>query len=132
MGETNYYPLIFRAVSRLARNTPEARREVYERARAALTANTNDKKESGALEWAIHVVEKSPHLVPGTRGSTSLLALSMLFPALWIQDATCTSLYWIARPWNKNLLERGGEREPLATAPPRSSSALQFHRSART
>jgi len=33
-----YYPLILRAVAGLDPNTPELRRQVYERARAALTA----------------------------------------------------------------------------------------------
>jgi hypothetical protein len=110
MREVNYYPFIFRAVSRLPSNTAESRRRVYDQARAALAANANSRKERGALEWAIHAVETSPHVVPGARGSTLLLALSMFFAALWMQDATCMSVYWIVRPWNRNLWQ-GSEKE---------------------
>jgi hypothetical protein len=64
----NYYSVIFRAVSRLPSNTAKARREVYARARTALAAHTDAKREHNALEWAILAVEKSPKEIPGTRG----------------------------------------------------------------
>jgi hypothetical protein len=87
---------------------------LYERARVALAAKTNDKKQGAALEWAIHAVEKSPHEMPGTRGSTWLPALSMLIPfaPLWVWDATCMSVYWVVRPWNKNFMPEA-ETEPF-------------------
>jgi hypothetical protein len=64
---TDYYPLIARAVEGLAKNTGEARRTLYERARAALVAQlrgvepalteSDITKERLALEEAIRKVE---------------------------------------------------------------------------
>jgi hypothetical protein len=64
---TDYYPLIARAVEGLARNTGEARRALYERARAALVtqlrgvepalSESEITKERLALEEAIRKVE---------------------------------------------------------------------------
>jgi hypothetical protein len=105
MGAVNYYPVIFRAVSRLPSNTPKARRELYTQAREALAAHTNSKVEHNALEWAIRAVERSPKEIPGTRASTASLILSIFFlKVLWIADPTSMSAYWVVRPWNKHLL----------------------------
>jgi hypothetical protein len=104
MGGVNYYPVIFRAVSRLPSNTPKARREVYEQARKALAAHTDSKREHNALEWTIRAVEKSPREIPGARASTASLVLSIVFlKVLWISDPTSMSAYWVVRPWNKHL-----------------------------
>src|SRR5690349_8118214 len=64
---TDYHPLIARAVEGLAKNTGEARRTLYERARAALVAQlrgvepplseSDITKERLALEEAIRKVE---------------------------------------------------------------------------
>src|SRR5579871_4958628 len=64
---TDYHPLIARAVEGLAKNTGEARRALYERARAALVAQLRGvepalpeseiTKERLALEEAIRKVE---------------------------------------------------------------------------
>src|SRR5581483_8887249 len=64
---TDYHPLIARAVEGLAKNTGEARRALYERARAALVAQlrgvdpplseSDITKERLALEEAIRKVE---------------------------------------------------------------------------
>ncbi len=105
MGAVNYYPVIFRAVSRLPSNTRKDRRELYAQARKALTVNTGSKREHDALEWAIRAVEKSPNEIPGTRASTASLVVSIFFlKVLWISDPTSMSAYWVVRPWNKLLL----------------------------
>jgi hypothetical protein len=85
--------LIFRAVSRLPSNTRETRLEVYNRARKTLAAHPmakrEVKRELRALEWAIRDVERSPHEIPGTRGSTAVLILSIFFlKAIWAADPT--------------------------------------------
>jgi hypothetical protein len=104
MGAVNYYPVLFRAVSRLPSNTPKARAELYEQARKALATHTNAKREHNVLEWAIRAVEKSPNEIPGTRASTVSLLLSIFFlKVLWISDSTSMSAYWVVRPWNKHL-----------------------------
>lgn len=108
----NYYSLIFRAVSKLPSNTPKARRGIYERARKALAAQTDAKPEHNALERAIRAVEKSPHEIPGTRGPTWLLLLSIFFLGnLWLLDSTCMSVFWVVRPWNKKLMATVGANE---------------------
>ncbi len=110
----NYYSLIFRAVSKLPSNTAKARREVYERARNALAAQTDSKSDSNALERAIRAVERSPNEIPGTRGPTWLLMLSILALAkLWMLDATSMSAYWVVRPWNGDFSL--SENDPLKT-----------------
>jgi Domain of unknown function (DUF4328) len=57
----DYFPLIARAVANLEPNTPEARRALYDRARAALVKQLDDKslleRESIALDDAIRKVE---------------------------------------------------------------------------
>jgi hypothetical protein len=104
MGAVNYYPVIFRAVSRLPNNTPKSRLEVHSKARMALATHTDAKAEHKALEWAIRAVEKSPREIPGSRASTPSLILSIFFlKMLWISDPTSMSAYWVVRPWNKHL-----------------------------
>jgi hypothetical protein len=103
-----YYPLIFRAVSRLPSNDRPARQEVYDRARAALAAQPlpakRIKREMRALEADIRSVEKSPHVIPGARGSTTLLVVSVFFfKILWVLDPTSMSLHWVIRPWCRLL-----------------------------
>ena len=56
----DYYPLLAREVSRLGNNTPEAREELYERARRALTdlaASSELERERRSLELAILQIE---------------------------------------------------------------------------
>jgi hypothetical protein len=106
----NYYPVIFRAVSKLPANTREGRMELYGRARAALAAQSLPKRETKrelrALEWAIRHVEKSPKEIPGARGSTVLLVLTIFFfRTPWIVDPTSTSLYWVVRPWYRPFMK---------------------------
>jgi hypothetical protein len=106
----DYYPLIFRAVSQLPSNTRKARQALYDRARTALAAQpiseSQIKRELRALEWAIRSVEKSPHEIPGTRGSTALLIISIIFLGrLWVLDPTSMSLHWVIRPWSRLLIE---------------------------
>jgi len=75
----DYYPVIARAVSRLAHNSASARAEVYEHARGFLIAQLRGQKsdweimdELVALEMAIRKVETAPGLVPPERSATPL------------------------------------------------------------
>jgi hypothetical protein len=111
MAGVDYYPLIFRAVLRLPSNTRKARLELYDHARKTLAAQpmpaSEIKRELRALEFAIRAVEKSPLEIPGTRGSTAWLVISIfLLKVLWIIDATSMSLHWVIRPWNRRLLPK--------------------------
>ena len=64
---TDYYPLIARAVAGLEKNTGDARRALYERARAALVAQLRSvspalsesdvTRERLALEEAVRIAE---------------------------------------------------------------------------
>jgi hypothetical protein len=67
----DYFPLIARAVANLEPNTAEARRSLYERARAALVKQIDDKslleRECIALDDAIRKVEAT---VPAARPMT--------------------------------------------------------------
>jgi hypothetical protein len=106
----NYYPVIFRAVLKLPTNTRQARMELYSHARATLAAQQlskrDTKRELRALEWAIRNVEKSPDEIPGRRGSTALLVVSIFFlKVLWAFDATSMSLHWVIRPWYRPLVK---------------------------
>jgi hypothetical protein len=106
----DYYPVIFRAVSQLPSNTRKTRRVLYDRARTALAAQpiseSQIKRELRALELAIRSVEKSPNEIPGTRGSTGGLIISIVFfKVLWVLDPTSMSLHWVVRPWNRLLIE---------------------------
>ena len=104
-----YYPVILRAVSQLPNNTPEARKGLYERARAAHAGQLRGQqselevaRERLALETAIRRVEdeatpsQSPRPVPGNasiesapkkervssplhRPSTASLIISLIF-----------------------------------------------------
>lgn len=105
MADVDYYPLILRAVLRLPTNHHDARQDLYAHARKTLAAQPlpkwRIKRELRALNSAIHEVEKSPHEIPGARGSTAALILSIFFlKVLWILDATSMSLPWVVRPWN--------------------------------
>jgi len=51
---TNYYPVIFRAVSRLPSNTREARGELYARAGEALASHTSARRERHGIETCCH------------------------------------------------------------------------------
>jgi hypothetical protein len=115
--EADYHRVIGHAVSKLAHNTVEARRTLYDRARAALTAQLHGRDlsisesqiafEKLALEAAIRRVEEDRlrHLREPSRihrleqhPSTALLIVSIfLVTALWVQDFTSMSLYWVAR-----------------------------------
>jgi hypothetical protein len=111
MADVDYYPLIFRAVLKLPSNTRAARFELYDHARKVLAAQpmpaAEIKRELRALEFAIRAIEKSPLEISGTRGSTAWLVVSIFFlKMLWIMDATSMSLYWVVRPWNRELLPK--------------------------
>jgi hypothetical protein len=105
---TNYYPLVFSAVSQLPNNTLASRQELYGRARLGLAEKHRGqkslKRELRSLEFAIHSVEKSPRTVLENHGSTPLLILSVFFPRLWLIDITGMSLFWVVRPWYRVLI----------------------------
>jgi hypothetical protein len=108
MAGVDYYPLIFRAVLKLPTNSRKARLELYDHARKTLAAQPLSapeiKREFRALEFAIRAVEKSPLEIPGTRGSTAWLVVSIFFlKVLWAMDVTSMSLHWVIRPWNRRL-----------------------------
>jgi hypothetical protein len=73
----DYYSLLARAASVLEKNTPEARQELYDRARAALKAELgkldplpSDKEvlqEQFKLDYAIHDFECSMYELSGER-----------------------------------------------------------------
>jgi hypothetical protein len=107
-ADTNYYPLVFSAVSQLPNNTPASRKELYGRARSGLAEKHHGqkslKRELRSLEFAIHSVEKSPRTVLENPGSTSLLILSVLLPQLWLIDVASMALFWVVRPWYRVLI----------------------------
>lgn len=107
-ADTNYYPLIFSAVSQLPNNTSGGRQELYGRARLGLAEKHRGqrslKRELHSLEFAIHSVERSPRAVLENRGSTPLLLLSLLLPQLWLIDVASMALFWVVRPWYRVLI----------------------------
>jgi hypothetical protein len=105
---TDFYPIISRAVfsSGNSMDRPEARQQVYKRARVALKgilgetdASEQDlARERRALELAIRRLEQDISSPVFRRASTVLLIISVfLFPRLCIADITSMSLYWVAR-----------------------------------
>ena len=91
MARADYYPIIFRAVQKLPSNDRKARFELYDHARRTVSGQSlpagEIKRELRALEFAIRAVEKSPTEIPGTRGSTPWLIVSIFFLSkLWVQD----------------------------------------------
>jgi len=76
MQVADYYPLIARAVAGLEKNTGDARRLVYERARTALVAHLRSAKlaklgsETRFLRAApAHIGARSLHCVSGSHKS---------------------------------------------------------------
>jgi serine/threonine protein kinase len=102
-----YQSVVGRAVSGLADNTPQARYEIYGRARAALVSSLSGQgvadadvgREQRRLEAAIQKVERASPKPPRfqERASTALLLASLIFPGFWAQDFTSMSVYWVAR-----------------------------------
>jgi hypothetical protein len=102
----DYYPVIARAVSGLANDTPEARQTLYDRARTALTAQLHEldqlqiECERRALDDAIRRVEnqrKAPESVAKQPSTALLVASIIVLSKLWVLDPTSMSLYWVAR-----------------------------------
>jgi hypothetical protein len=102
----DYYPVIARAVSGLASDTPEARQTLYDRARTMLIAQLHERDqlqiecERRALEDAIRRVEnqrKAPESLAKEPSTALLVASIILLSKLWVLDPTSMSLYWVAR-----------------------------------
>jgi hypothetical protein len=107
-ASTDYYSIIAGAASKLPANTVEARQELYDHARATLARQLEQdarfERERRTLEKAIRQVEsraalniKQLNRTAYEPASTILLLASMYFPAYWLLDVTCMSLYWVAR-----------------------------------
>jgi hypothetical protein len=129
MARADYYPIIFRAVQKLPSNDRKARLELYDHARRTVSGQSlpagEIKRELRALEFAIRAVEKSPTEIPGTRGSTPWLIVSIFFLSkLWVQDPTSMSLHWVIRPWNPQLLPQKWRAEDMAASPSRWHAKL--------
>lgn len=125
----DYYPIIARAVASLTENTPQARQAVYDRARSVLLTQLDGQharigREQKSLEAAIHKIEIAEKYRDRTtrepiiarKASTALLLVSMFFPQVWLMDATCMSVWWVARlPKGKRRPKGSGV---LLTSPP--------------